>query len=161
MARENITHVLSVLRLNTTEETTFAPYRHHFIDIDDVDDENLLEHFPTAIKFIQAGLDTGGGVLVHWLVHLFLSCLVTTCLKPLGFLSFSPVRGVVRLVASCLLRHYVPMKCDLHVAGIHSSSTLAVTDNVDPVQWASPAPLPSALPTCSTSSPGRSRRNLH
>ncbi|KAJ5812214.1 hypothetical protein N7474_008515 [Penicillium riverlandense] len=65
MARENITHVLSVLRLNTAEETTFAPYRHHFIDVDDVDDENLLEHFPTAIKFIQAGLDTGGGVLVH------------------------------------------------------------------------------------------------
>lgn len=84
MARENITHVLSVLRLNTTDETTFAPYRHHFIDVDDVDDENLLEHFPAAIKFIQAGLDTGGGVLVHWLVHLFLSCLATTCLKPLG-----------------------------------------------------------------------------
>jgi dual specificity phosphatase 12 len=75
MARENITHVLSVLRLNPAEETsrTLAPYHHHYIDVDDVDDENLLEHFPAAIKFIQAGLDMGGGVLVHWLVP-FVSC---------------------------------------------------------------------------------------
>jgi dual specificity phosphatase 12 len=65
LARADITHVLSVLRLAPAEET-FASYQHHSIDVDDVDDENLLEHFPAAVKFIQAGLDSGGGVLVHW-----------------------------------------------------------------------------------------------
>ncbi|KAJ5081583.1 hypothetical protein NUU61_009847 [Penicillium alfredii] len=64
LARANITHVLSVLRLNQTEET-FGPYQHHCIEVDDVDDENLLEHFPAAINFIQSGLDAGGGALVH------------------------------------------------------------------------------------------------
>lgn len=68
MERANITHVLSVLRLQPQEET-FAGFQHHRIDVDDVEDENLLEHFPSAIKFIQSGLDAGGGVLVHWLVY--------------------------------------------------------------------------------------------
>jgi dual specificity phosphatase 12 len=65
MSRADISHVLSVLRLNPSEET-FDGYEHHSIGVDDTDDDNLLEHFPAAIKFIQAGLDTGGGVLVHW-----------------------------------------------------------------------------------------------
>ncbi|KAJ5484996.1 hypothetical protein N7539_004984 [Penicillium diatomitis] len=64
LAKADITHVLSVLRLNPSEET-FASFQHLSIDADDVEDENLLEHFPAAIKFIQAGLDSGGGVLVH------------------------------------------------------------------------------------------------
>ena len=68
LERANITHVLSVLRLQPQEET-FAGFQHHRIDVDDVEDENLLEHFPSAIKFIQSGLDAGGGVLVHWLVY--------------------------------------------------------------------------------------------
>jgi dual specificity phosphatase 12 len=66
LERANITHVLSVLRLQPQEET-FASFQHHSIDVDDVDDENLLEHFPPAIKFIKSGLDAGGSVLVHWL----------------------------------------------------------------------------------------------
>ncbi|KAJ5179464.1 hypothetical protein N7492_002674 [Penicillium capsulatum] len=64
LERANITHVLSVLRMNPSEKT-FAGYEHHSIDIDDVDDENLLEHFPAAVKFIQSGLDAGGSVLIH------------------------------------------------------------------------------------------------
>ncbi|KAJ5673883.1 hypothetical protein N7462_009322 [Penicillium macrosclerotiorum] len=64
LARADITHVVSVLRLNQADDT-FAPYQHLAIDVDDVDDDNLLEHLPTAVKFIQAGLDGGGGVLVH------------------------------------------------------------------------------------------------
>ena len=58
-----------MLRINQPDET-FGPYHHHCIDIDDVDDENLLEHIPTAVKFIQSGLDAGGSVLIHWLVLL-------------------------------------------------------------------------------------------
>lgn len=61
-----------MLRLNPAEEM-FASYQHHAIDVDDVDDENLLEHFPAAVKFIQAALDAGGSILVHWLVSLSLS----------------------------------------------------------------------------------------
>ncbi|KAJ5501461.1 Dual specificity phosphatase [Penicillium expansum] len=66
LARADISHVLSVLRLNPAEELeAFKSYQHLSIGVDDVDDENLLEHFPAAIKFIQSGLNSGGGVLVH------------------------------------------------------------------------------------------------
>ncbi|KAJ5924956.1 hypothetical protein N7454_007595 [Penicillium verhagenii] len=64
LERENITHVVSVLRLSPSEEM-FSFYQHHKIDVDDVDYENLLEHFPAAVRFIQSGLDSNGGVLIH------------------------------------------------------------------------------------------------
>ncbi|OOF97807.1 hypothetical protein ASPCADRAFT_205073 [Aspergillus carbonarius ITEM 5010] len=64
LERANITHVVSVLRLRP-DDALFDSFQHHSIEVDDVDDENLLEHFPAAIKFIQSGLDAGGGVLVH------------------------------------------------------------------------------------------------
>lgn len=65
LERANITHVVSVLRLKPSEDT-FSSYAHHSIDIDDIDDENLLEHLPATIKFIQSGLEAGGSVLIHW-----------------------------------------------------------------------------------------------
>lgn len=56
-----------MLHLNEAEKLeTFGSYQHYSIGVDDVDDDNLLEHFPAAIKFIQSGLDSGRGVLVHW-----------------------------------------------------------------------------------------------
>jgi len=61
----NITHILSVLRM-PLDEQLFSPYKHMVVEVDDVDDENLLEHFPATNRFIQNGLDSGGGVLVHW-----------------------------------------------------------------------------------------------
>ncbi|KZF21524.1 dual specificity protein phosphatase 12 [Xylona heveae TC161] len=60
----NITHVVSVLRM-PLEEALFQPYKHHVVEVDDIEDENLLEHFEATNKFIQDGLDAGGGVLVH------------------------------------------------------------------------------------------------
>ncbi|KAK8166099.1 protein-tyrosine phosphatase-like protein [Phyllosticta citribraziliensis] len=61
----NITHVLSVLRLPLDAEL-FAPFREHMVvEVDDVDDEDLLQHFPATNRFIQRALDGGGGVLVH------------------------------------------------------------------------------------------------
>lgn len=70
LKRENITHVLSVLRLNPAEvQETFSSYEHFAIDADDTDDENLLQHLPAAVQFIQSGLDAGGNVLVHWSVY--------------------------------------------------------------------------------------------
>jgi dual specificity phosphatase 12 len=61
-----------MLRMQQDEEL-FAPSKHLMIDVDDVDEENLLQHFVTTNAFIQSGLDGGGGVLVHWLVVLFLA----------------------------------------------------------------------------------------
>ncbi|KAK5008493.1 tyrosine protein phosphatase yvh1, partial [Cryomyces antarcticus] len=60
----NITHVLSVLRLPLNERL-FTGFEHMVVEVDDVDDENLLEHFPATNRFIQNGLNSGGGVLVH------------------------------------------------------------------------------------------------
>jgi dual specificity phosphatase 12 len=65
LQQANITHVLSVLRL-PLDKDLFSPFEHMVVEIDDVEDENLLEHFPATNRFIQEGLDGGGGVLVHW-----------------------------------------------------------------------------------------------
>lgn len=65
LSRANITHVVSVVKLRP-DESVFEGFQQHRIDVDDVDDENLLEHFPAAIRFIQSGLDAGGSVLIHW-----------------------------------------------------------------------------------------------
>lgn len=51
------------------DDDLFSPYKHLQIEVDDVDDENLLEHFATTNAFIQSALDGGGGVLVHWSVR--------------------------------------------------------------------------------------------
>lgn len=65
MKKANITHVVSALRL-PLEEDLFVNFRHHVVEVDDVDDENIMEQFPASNAFIQDGLDAGGGVLVHW-----------------------------------------------------------------------------------------------
>ncbi|KAJ4365278.1 tyrosine protein phosphatase yvh1 [Neocucurbitaria cava] len=64
LKQANITHVLSVLRA-PLDQDLFSPFRHMAVEVDDVEDENLLEHFPATNRFIQEGLDGGGGVLVH------------------------------------------------------------------------------------------------
>jgi dual specificity phosphatase 12 len=48
------------------DEALFEPYRHLVVELDDVEDEDILQHFATSNAFIQEGLDAGGGVLVHW-----------------------------------------------------------------------------------------------
>ena len=44
----------------------FEDFTHYHVEVDDVDDENLIQYFPECNAFIQKGLDSGGGVLVHW-----------------------------------------------------------------------------------------------
>jgi dual specificity phosphatase 12 len=65
LRQANITHVLSVLRA-PLDQYLFSSFKHMVVEVDDVEDENLLEHFPATNKFIKEGLDGGGGVLVHW-----------------------------------------------------------------------------------------------
>jgi dual specificity phosphatase 12 len=65
LQQANITHVLSVLR-TPLDQNLFSPFKHMVVEVDDVEDENLLEHFPATNHFIHDGLNQGGGVLVHW-----------------------------------------------------------------------------------------------
>ncbi|KAF1983016.1 dual specificity protein phosphatase 12 [Aulographum hederae CBS 113979] len=62
----NITHVVSALRdFSPDEPSLYKPAKHLIIQVDDVEDENLLEHFSRSNDFIQDGLDGGGAVFVH------------------------------------------------------------------------------------------------
>ncbi|KAI4137877.1 MAG: hypothetical protein LQ341_004936 [Variospora aurantia] len=60
----NITHVLSVLTL-PLDEALFKGYERLVVDIDDLEDEDIIQHFPASNAFIKAGLESRGGVLVH------------------------------------------------------------------------------------------------
>lgn len=71
LKKANITHVVSALRL-PLDNDLFTNFKHHVVEVDDVEDENIIEHFAGSNAFIQEGLDGGGGVLVHWWVHNFL-----------------------------------------------------------------------------------------
>ncbi|KAI9886766.1 MAG: hypothetical protein M1823_001409 [Watsoniomyces obsoletus] len=64
LKKANITHIVSTLRA-TPNEALLAPYQHLTVEIDDMEDEDFLQHFPVTNRFIQQGLDDGGGVLVH------------------------------------------------------------------------------------------------
>lgn len=50
------------------DEFLVKPYTHLQIEVDDVEDENLLLHFPVTNIFIEEALANGGSVLVHWCV---------------------------------------------------------------------------------------------
>lgn len=73
LSKANITHIVTVLRMSppVVKDEYLESLQRLYIDVDDVDDENLLQHFPTATKFIQSGLDDGGSILIHWLVCSF------------------------------------------------------------------------------------------
>ncbi|KAL5120513.1 tyrosine protein phosphatase yvh1 [Pleosporales sp. CAS-2024a] len=65
LQQAKITHVLSVLR-SPLDQDLFSPFEKHMVvDVDDVEDENLLQHFPATNHFIKHALDGGGRVLVH------------------------------------------------------------------------------------------------
>jgi len=59
-----ITHVLSVLRF-AIDKTILEPYKHMQVELDDVEDENILEHFPETNRFISEALEMGGHVFIH------------------------------------------------------------------------------------------------
>lgn len=110
----NITHVLSVLCLPLNDDL-FVNFQHRVVELDDVEDENILEHFPTSNAFIQEGLDAGGGVLVHWYVGLTLVRFV--CFLPGSILyirlSFSLVMGLDNGSSS------IDMAISIYIACVH------------------------------------------
>lgn len=90
-----ITHVVSVLRL-PLDKALFENYEHKVIEVDDVEDENLLEHFTSSNKFISEALKAEGAVLIHWfVVHFF-------------FFFFSLLPSLHQPLASLLTHTLVP-----------------------------------------------------
>jgi dual specificity phosphatase 12 len=71
MLDAKITHVLSVIdyHLYTLQSSAnflkAQNYKHLMIYIEDDPNENLLQHFDEMAKFIDSGLQGGGGVFVH------------------------------------------------------------------------------------------------
>ena len=63
--KANITHVLSVLRIRL-RESLFEGFHHLVVAVNDADDEDLLQHFPSTNAFISEALRLGGVVFVHW-----------------------------------------------------------------------------------------------
>lgn len=66
LARNNITHVVTVLRDRLADQQHVDSLENLHVPVDDVDDEDLLQYFPSTNSFIKSGLESGGGVLVHW-----------------------------------------------------------------------------------------------
>lgn len=66
LARNNITHVVTVLRDRLADQQYVDSLENLHVPVDDVDDEDLLQYFPSTNSFIKSGLESGGGVLVHW-----------------------------------------------------------------------------------------------
>ncbi|KAL1892641.1 tyrosine protein phosphatase yvh1 [Sporothrix stenoceras] len=61
----NISHILSVLQYTNKEKADIAAQPHSrprtriFVDVDDVEEEDLLVHFPRIVRFIEFGLKSG------------------------------------------------------------------------------------------------------
>jgi dual specificity phosphatase 12 len=69
-----ITHVLSVIDYDPLLQERFAHLKHFHVRADDHPNENLLQHFEAAVRYIDAALQdvnqseeegSGGGVFVH------------------------------------------------------------------------------------------------
>ncbi|KAK9857157.1 hypothetical protein WJX84_001541 [Apatococcus fuscideae] len=72
-----IDYILSVLKQADVSGPETQPKR-LVISVDDVEDANLLQHFPQCIAFIKRGLCSGGKVLVHCAMGISRSCTVMT-----------------------------------------------------------------------------------
>ncbi|KAG6821552.1 hypothetical protein H0H93_000061 [Arthromyces matolae] len=65
LSERNITHILSVCNDHIPAELPESGVRHMRIPVEDVDYEDLLIHLPSACRFIEEALRSGGNVLVH------------------------------------------------------------------------------------------------
>ena len=61
--------MVSVVRPPLTGGTArFERFQHYVVPVNDLPDENLIQHFAAADDFISAALAGGGAVLIHWCV---------------------------------------------------------------------------------------------
>ncbi|EPS40002.1 hypothetical protein H072_6420 [Dactylellina haptotyla CBS 200.50] len=72
----NITHILSVID-EDLDPTLFAGYEHLQIEEDDSDEVDLIRQFKRCNEFIEKGIASGGGVLVHCLMGISRSVTIT------------------------------------------------------------------------------------
>ncbi|KAI9680539.1 MAG: tyrosine protein phosphatase yvh1 [Caeruleum heppii] len=59
-----ITHIISVYR-GPLEYELLSSYKHLHVEVNDLEDDCIIEHFPTINAFIERALLDGGAVLVH------------------------------------------------------------------------------------------------
>jgi len=78
MKAKAITHVLSVLRL-PLDKSLFRDFEHLAIEVNDMEEENLLQHFAAANAFIEKAIASGGAVLIHWYVGVRALCCLGAC----------------------------------------------------------------------------------
>ncbi|KAM5437507.1 tyrosine protein phosphatase yvh1 [Microsporum canis] len=71
LKQANITHVISVVGPKERPSAisslqTYDVQGHLILDLLDQDQENILQHFPQANRFIEGATADGSAVLVHW-----------------------------------------------------------------------------------------------
>lgn len=64
LEKNNITHIISLLRDNV-KDMTLAGFTQLHVQIDDDDEEDILQYFETTNNFIQQARREGASVLVH------------------------------------------------------------------------------------------------
>ncbi|TGZ83872.1 dual specificity protein phosphatase 12 [Ascodesmis nigricans] len=64
MKENEITHIVTVLR-QPLDHTLFEGYEHLVIEVDDVEEENLIEHFARSYSWIDEAVKKGGRVFIH------------------------------------------------------------------------------------------------
>lgn len=67
MKEAGITHIVTVLR-QPLDRALFEGYEHLVIEVDDVEEDNLIEHFATTFRWIDEALKEkeGNNVFIHW-----------------------------------------------------------------------------------------------
>jgi dual specificity phosphatase 12 len=60
-----ITHILSILEYDHCDWPEYDKFRRLLVQVEDGEDEDILQHFDTAFKFINSALSTNGVILVH------------------------------------------------------------------------------------------------
>lgn len=60
----NVSHILSLVQVKVNPEFV-ENFKHMQINIDDVEDENIIRHFPAIIEFMDEAIQSGTSVLVH------------------------------------------------------------------------------------------------
>lgn len=93
LTENRITHILSVCRDDIPAELPEAGFCHMRIAIEDVDYADLLIHLPSACRFIDTALRSGGNVLVHCGQGLSRSAAVVAAYRKLG--RFFAVCGII------------------------------------------------------------------